>query len=543
MTDRKFASFRSQPRLAVRHFHLNGWEIKGAWKMTQENIHNIFKPNKDDMRKHLEFITIGMDDYRDGRIEIAYGNEHNQPSLAESFLPSEIEKMVNFAALKNDNGRNVYLVGGYLNPDSAPFGRASDKDFYACNSIWCDIDAPITAAELRLKYAHCPPSIVVVTGRKPNLRIHLWWKVSEPITNGVELTGILDGIIQTLGGDPATKNPVRLMRLAGSIAWPVPTKKDRVIEQTELKVIGQDRIVTSEQLIAAYPAKIKQTKSTPKPALNLSNRDNPSVSEIEDMLSYIDSGCGRKDWLDIGMALHDAGYDFSVWNDWSEKCAAKYDREISIKDWNSFKSGGGITLGTLIARARDSGYMRASAPPEHPKEDHTPQSEPPNADPSPQSEPKFTGLIADTIYDILAKSTKPQPELATLNVLAALGAVFGRRYRSPMNTRTNLYMVGIAPTGSGKDFSRKYIKSLMFKSGLSTFIGGDSIVSGAGIIRCLPRHTSPASRESVRKTRFSCLLAFAPGDGDKLTSGNGVLSLPAMNSLACRRDVPQPAPR
>lgn len=100
------------------------------------------------------------------------------------------------------------------------------------------------------------------------------------------------------------------------------------------------------------------------------------------------------------------------------------------------------------------------------------------------------GIIADTVRWICNTSQKPQPELALMNVIAALGAVFGRRYRSPSNLRTNIYFVGIAPTGVGKDHSRKCIKRLLVNSGMDMFLGSDNVVSGAGILAGLKRAPS-----------------------------------------------------
>ena len=368
-------------------------------------------PNIQNMREHIEFIASGMDDYKDGRIELAYGDEKNIPRLAKTFAVAEIQQMVDFASQQNASGRNVYLVGSFLNPWASPDKRNSDIDFYACNSIWCDIDAPMTSAELKLKYAACPPALVVVTGRKPHLRTHLWWKLIEPINQGAELTAVLDGIIQTIGGDPATKNPVRLMRLAGSIAWPM--KKDRVPEQVEINRTAHNKPVSIEQLVRSYPQQRPTATAAKKSGLFLSSFDNPSDTEITEMLAFLDAGCTRKEWLDIGMALHDAGYSFDLWNDWSMKCPAKYDAKAIIRDWNSFKTGGGISLGTLIQRAHDAGYMRASEKPEvhnvkpevHNVKDGDKSSPPPELTPKP--EPKFTGLIAETIADIIATSQLP----------------------------------------------------------------------------------------------------------------------------------------
>lgn len=444
-------------------------------------------PNKDDMRIHLEFLTSGMNDYSDGLIEIAYGNDQNIPNMAEKFPLHEIDKAVDFAVEKNNEGRNIYVVGSILIPDGVPFGRACDEDFYATNSIWCDVDNsgvnPLTAAELKAKYAVCPPNLVVVTGRKPNLRTWLWWKLTEPLTNVPELQLLLAGIIQNLDGDKAAINPARLTRLGGSIAWNTgkKAKEGRVVEIVETKVLNKNPI-SAERLAAAYPyRKPKIETAKPKSALNISNFDNPSPQEISEMLTCLTPSCGRKDWLEIGMALHDAGYDFSVWDEWSKGSKEKYNYDDIVRDWNSFKTGGGISMGTLVMKCRDAGYMRVSEPRQD-VANPTKAPEPPKKPLQAITGDLFDGLIRDTVNDIVATSARPQPELAVLNVLAALGAVFGRRYASPMDTRTNIYTVGVAKTGSGKDRSRKYIKELMFKAKLESYIGGDSIVSGSGLM-------------------------------------------------------------
>ena len=473
----------------------------------QENIQPIFAPNKNDMRKHIEFIMSGMGDYKDGKIEIAYGDHNNIPSQAEKFFVDQdgcVDNIVEFAAEQNARGRNVYVVGSYLLPDAPVSGRGNDGLFYACNSIWCDIDTPVKPEELKLKYAAMPPSVVVITGKVPHLRVHLWWKLKDPITNADELRNTLDGIIAHLGGDTAARNPSRLMRLGGSIAW--PKKNGRVVEATEVKDVPSGRPVTAEGLRMAFPS--KSGKPVHKPmvkGIDFTTFNNPPESEIRDMLSFLDAGMEREPWRNIGMALHDAGYDFSLWNEWSAKSKAKYDYDVCVKDWNSFKPGKGISLGTLIQQAKNAGYMRVM-----PRETAQPDIKPDmgfvenlktptnNAQKEQGIEVKkheksvindtklaFGGIIQDTLDDILSKSEKPQPELAMLNIFAALGAIFGRRYKSPINTRTNLYTVGIANTGSGKDFSKQYIKSLMGSAELTMFLGGDGLVSSAGIISAL----------------------------------------------------------
>jgi hypothetical protein len=95
------------------------------------------------------------------------------------------------------------------------------------------------------------------------------------------------------------------------------------------------------------------------------------------------------------------------------------------------------------------------------------------------------GLIGDTVRWICKGAIIEQPRLALLNTLAFAGAVFGRRYYSELDTRTNVYFVGLAKTGHGKDLSRKMINKLAFVSGLSPFIGANFVRSGAGLAQSI----------------------------------------------------------
>lgn len=101
------------------------------------------------------------------------------------------------------------------------------------------------------------------------------------------------------------------------------------------------------------------------------------------------------------------------------------------------------------------------------------------------------GLIKDTVDWILSCALQPQPELTLLNVISFAGAVFGRRYEyDKFGTRTNMYLVGIANTGDGKDHSRKCIKKLAELSNLSRFVGPDAIKSGEGVLTMLMKKPS-----------------------------------------------------
>lgn len=214
---------------------------------------------------------------------------------------------------------------------------------------------------------------------------------------------------------------------------------------------------------------------------------------IEDMLSTIDPNLSYHEWIEIGMALKAGGAGLGVWDGWS-KGSAKYKKNDCHAHWNSFK-GGAITIGTLVHHAQMNGWTK--------KYEVVPHKKMSFVDIGAIVENKrkiktaitssikievmeFDGLIGDTVKWITDSATFKQPMLATLNVLATLGAVFGRKYRtSKLNTRTNIYTVGVAGTSAGKDHSRKLIANLANEAGLKNILGDNGVRSDSGIVKSL----------------------------------------------------------
>ena len=68
------------------------------------------------------------------------------------------------------------------------------------------------------------------------------------------------------------------------------------------------------------------------------------------------------EWIEIGMALHDAsGGDpegLEIWETWS-RGGDKFTRGACAKMWNGFKLGAGITMGTLVKMCRDASEQNA----------------------------------------------------------------------------------------------------------------------------------------------------------------------------------------
>lgn len=98
------------------------------------------------------------------------------------------------------------------------------------------------------------------------------------------------------------------------------------------------------------------------------------------------------------------------------------------------------------------------------------------------------GLLGDFVAHCTKSAISPQPFLALAAGITMVGTLAGRKYRTSTDLRTNIYAVGIADSGAGKDHARKQIKKLLFAAGLERYMGGSDVASGSGLRTALTRH-------------------------------------------------------
>ncbi len=101
-----------------------------------------------------------------------------------------------------------------------------------------------------------------------------------------------------------------------------------------------------------------------------------------------------------------------------------------------------------------------------------------------QSLCKAPGLVGEIADWITASSFKPIPALSLAAALTGVGMVKAHRVRSETDLRTNLYTIGLAPSGGGKEDSMKLMKKLLKSSGHGTNLIGEP-ESGSGLISSL----------------------------------------------------------
>lgn len=119
------------------------------------------------------------------------------------------------------------------------------------------------------------------------------------------------------------------------------------------------------------PVASAETSQTPqRPTTHRKYSDH----DLEQILSVLDPDMAHDDWVHIGMALHAGGYSVEQWDRWSAT-GSKYKPGECARRWASFKEGGGISMGTLIATAKAAGWQppqrqQTQAPADSPPAQH-----------------------------------------------------------------------------------------------------------------------------------------------------------------------------
>lgn len=103
---------------------------------------------------------------------------------------------------------------------------------------------------------------------------------------------------------------------------------------------------------------------------------------------------------------------------------------------------------------------------------------------------RVPGLLGEIIAHTLAASMYPQPELALAGAIALLGTITGRKVTDAYGTRTNVYVLGLGKSGTGKEQARRINKDLLLRSLGEKLLGSERVGSHAGIVTTV--HETPA---------------------------------------------------
>lgn len=93
---------------------------------------------------------------------------------------------------------------------------------------------------------------------------------------------------------------------------------------------------------------------------------------------------------------------------------------------------------------------------------------------------RVPGFIDEVMRYTLDTAPYPEPVLAFAGALTLQALLAGRKVRDAMDNRTNLYVLGLANSGVGKDHARKVNARILYEAGLAGRLG-TGFASGEGI--------------------------------------------------------------
>lgn len=97
---------------------------------------------------------------------------------------------------------------------------------------------------------------------------------------------------------------------------------------------------------------------------------------------------------------------------------------------------------------------------------------------TPQAAGGLIGAIAQWSLDT---ARRPVPEFAVLAGLSFVATMFGRQVVGPTGAGVNLYLVGVAGPGFGKEHAHKTIQTIALDAGMQDLIGPGEVTSGSAI--------------------------------------------------------------
>lgn len=226
-------------------------------------------PDDAEIRRDLEFMTARWAELPDPvMFEIRAFKENAQPQTAK-FAPDWIDDAVDWIVNMNGLGFNIYAVRNPIRASKA--GSATDEDIVAAYYLWADCDDPAAADNIR-RFDGPRCTAAVTTGTTPSTRVHVYWSLKEPCTDMRAWRDMQSTIAAHFASDPAVINPSRIMRVAGTVAFPDAKKRGRgyIKEITTLRTEYADarEPVTLDQMARVFGER-QPARQKPQQALTI----------------------------------------------------------------------------------------------------------------------------------------------------------------------------------------------------------------------------------------------------------------------------------
>ena len=453
------------------------------------------------------FDADGMASFLRGLDQIHLVAIHrSKPDVRGRYFGTDVDAAVEWAQSLNRDHFGLYWTANKV-PDGFN-GKPKKTDMASARVVHCDIDPPrdgsgfaIAATLETLDNLRCPPSWVIGSGNG----LQPVWLLDDDCQN-LEAIEAINQQVRTMFNADACFNVDRLLRLPGAVNWPSPTKETRGRKPVMATLLRENtgEVYSPETLRAFFPAAEHGEKAE-------AERKSVSLGNIE-LLTASDLGLATFNRLRRALE-HPKGSDRSAYGQHAAHEGVREglsDDQIAGLLLNPENPASGHFLDQsdpMRAVRRAIGRARGEDPdvqvvPQEAREAvarlgtgkeslHVAEPEP---DPSPEAtgEAKpfdwhtpLKGGMREMVDTILRYAPSPRPELALGAAISLFAAAAGRRYQTESGLMTNIYIVGLSPSGSGKNLPVKAPGSVLVNARAENIVGGSEIVSGRGIMSAL----------------------------------------------------------
>ena len=372
------------------------------------------------------------------------------------------------AWLKSQNTSGAHIYVG-ANPRTKLNVRG-DKNCALARTLFVDFDHGATRqdAAARIQAAGMPnPSVLIESGHG----VHAYWILSEPCSDWDVWRAKQSDLIEVLQTDRVIKNPERIMRLPG-----FTNHKPPATMATLLHADPSARYCMSD---FPSPVPVPSHANTNLPPIM---PDTPAMPDAEFWLNhYVAQACigeRNENGFKLACQLRDSNVQFEH----AEMVMARFQQLVPQGD-----------SPYTLREAHASCAQAYKHPQREPAESRTalptiattPAPKPQintRADDFPMDLLNVGGLVGDTAAWMNQSAHHPQPILSLAASIALWGTIFGRKVQGVTGLRSNVYIVGVAPSGSGKEHGQSQIRSLLHSAGIDEqVLSGEEFTSGASL--------------------------------------------------------------
>ena len=193
-------------------------------------------------------------------------------------------------------------------------------------------------------------------------RCHMYFPLRREYTDATAISNLKQKVLNAYSFfDKDAKDAARFIFGVEKPVVKELNKDGYCIDELELTTPEQDAKYKawqqSQQKQKTFVVNTSNIDDVEVPVKTKSQFDPISSTEMRDMLSYIHlQEHDYTMWNEVGFGLHNNGYDFELFHDWSKSQSGYISREDCLQHWNSYTQDKGITIATVVAYAKQGGW-------------------------------------------------------------------------------------------------------------------------------------------------------------------------------------------